>query len=339
MSVKRHENSVNRQIILVSRPKGMPSEANFALRQVLIPQPKNDEVLIRSLYISVDPYMRGRMNDASSYIEPFQLNEPLTGGVVGEVIESKNSSFQPGDIVEGYLEWAEYSVADGANVRKLDPNLAPISTALGILGMPGMTAYFGLLDIGQPKPGETVVVSGAAGAVGIAAGQIAEIKGCRVVGITGSDEKVKYLTCELGFDAAINYKNPEFAELLKKSCPNGVDIYFDNVGGDITDSVFMHLNKHARIVMCGQIAMYNRETPDIGPRHFWQLLIKSAQLTGYIITDYEARFPEGIAQMAEWIREKKIRYAEHIIDGFENTPKAFIGLFKGENIGKMLVKV
>lgn len=331
--------AVNRQIILVSRPKGMPDTNNFRLQTGTIPKPGEGEVLVRSLYLTVDPYMRGRMNDGPSYIAPFELNRPPSGGVVGTVIESKSSKFKKGDTVLGFLDWADYSVGKATELQKVDPNLAPISTSLGVLGMPGMTAYFGLLDIGKPQPGETVVISGAAGAVGSLVGQIAKIKGCRVVGIAGSDEKVDYLVKELHFDAAVNYKKPNFAESLKRSCPKGVDVYFDNVGGDITDQVFRLLNRHSRIVLCGQISMYNLDKPDIGPRNAWILLTKSALLKGFIVDEYEKQFHEGIVQIARWLKDGKIKYHESVVEGLENTPKAFLGLFKGENIGKQLVKV
>lgn len=329
----------NRKIILVSRPKGMPEQANFSLSESPVPQIKEGEVLIRSLYLTVDPYMRGRMNDRPSYIAPFQLNQPPVGGVVGKVIESKNPGFKVGDVVEGFLEWADYSVSNGKELQKVDPQLAPVSTALGVLGMPGMTAYFGLLEIGKPQKGETVVVSAAAGAVGMLVGQIAKIKGCHVVGIVGSDEKKDYLIKELGFDAAVNYKKKEFSQELQKACPKGVDVYFDNVGGDVTDAVIKLINPHARIVLCGQISMYNLEKQDVGPRNLWILLTKSATMKGFLVFEYGKRFPEGIKQMAQWIKEGKIKYRENIIQGLENTPKAFLGLFKGENIGKQLVKV
>jgi NADPH:quinone reductase len=331
--------SSNRQIIFISHPKGLPDESNFELRKVSIPKIKNEEVLVRTLYLSVDPLMRDRMNEPASYFPSFELGHPCNGGVVGKVIESNSSDFTAGDIVEGYLDWADYSVAYARNLKKIDPTVAPITTALGVLGMPGMSAYFGLLDIGQPKQGETVVVSAAAGAVGSLAGQIAKIKGCRVVGIVGSDEKKEYILKQLGFDAAINYKKPDLAAELKKACPSGVDVYFDNVGGDITDTVFPLLNYHARVVICGQISIYNRDKPDIGPRKFWMLLYKAALAKGFMVYDYLDRYPEGLQQMAKWIKEGKIKYRENIIEGLENAPRALIGLFKGENIGKQLVKV
>lgn len=330
----------NRQIILVSRPNGMPTPSNFKLCESSIPLPALGEVLIKSLYISVDPYMRGRMNDRPSYVPPFKLNQCLSGDVVGRVIESKSDKFKPDDIVLGRLDWADYSIAHGDDLQKINPNNAPIETSLGVLGMPGMTAYFGLIDIGQPKTGETVVVSGAAGAVGMLVGQIAKLKGCRVVGIVGSDAKADYLTKELGFHAAVNYNKANYVEDLKMACPKGVDVYFDNVGGDITDHVVKLINWHARIVLCGQISMYNLESPDVGPRNFRILIVKSALAKGFIVTlDYKERFPEGISQMAQWIKQGKIKYKESIMSGLENTPQAFIGLFTGENIGKQLVKV
>ncbi|MBA4493106.1 NADP-dependent oxidoreductase [Paenactinomyces guangxiensis] len=330
----------NQQILLVKRPKGMPTEEDFKMVDKPVPQPEEGAVLIRTLYLSVDPYMRGRMNDRKSYVPPYQLNEVITGGVVGEVVQSKAADLKEGDIVLGNLGWQKYSVTGSNQVRKINPDIAPVTTALGILGMPGLTAYFGLLDIGQPKAGETVVVSGAAGAVGSVVGQIAKIKGCRVVGIAGSDEKNNYLVNELGFDAAINYKTtPDIKKALADACPKGVDIYFDNVGGDISDAVISLLNHKARIPLCGQISLYNLEKPDIGPRIQPQLLITSALMKGFIVSDYADRFDEGISQLTQWVAQGQCKFRENIIEGFENTVKAFLGLFSGENIGKQLVKV
>ncbi len=330
---------VNRQIILISRPNGMPKDSDFAIREAPIPKPEDGEVLVRSLFLTVDPYMRGRMNDQLSYMPAFPLNAAPAGGVVARVIESRSANFKAGDIVLGFLQWTDYAVAKESELQKLNPKRAPITTALGILGMPGMTAYFGLLEVGKPRAGETIVVSGAAGAVGSAVGQIGKIKECRVVGIAGSDEKVNYLVGELGFDAAINYKAQDYANLLKKACPNGVDVYFDNVGGNVTDDVLQLINKNARMPICGQISMYNLDKPDIGPRNWWLLLIRTAVAQGFMVSDYQSRFEEGMRQMGQWIRDDKIKYRETIVDGLENTPKAFLGLFKGENVGKQLVKV
>ncbi len=330
----------NKQIILASRPTGMPAMDNFATVGAEVPQPKDGEVLVRTRYLSVDPYMRGRMSDRKSYVAPFAVNEVMNGGVVGEVIESRSAALRPGDIVTGQLGWQLYSVAKAGELRKVDPNLAPVTTALGVLGMPGLTAYFGLVDIGKPREGETVVVSGAAGAVGMTVCQIAKIKGCRVVGIAGNDKKNEYLEHELWADHTINYKAAgDMKEVLKNACPNGVDIYFDNVGGPVSDAVLPFINKAARVIICGQISLYNLEQPEVGPRPQPYLLVKSALMQGFIITDYAPRFAEGVKQLAQWLSEGKMKYAENIVDGFENTPRAFLGLFTGENLGKQLVRV
>ncbi|HJR07942.1 MAG TPA: NADP-dependent oxidoreductase [Pyrinomonadaceae bacterium] len=335
----------NKRITLASRPVGMPTTANFKIEDIDVPQPKEGEVLIKTLYLSVDPYMRGRMNEGRSYVQPFDVGEVIAGGVVGEVVESRSDRFQTGDIVMGMLGWQLYSVAqgDGAtaeSLRKVDPTLAPVTTALGVLGMPGLTAYFGLLDIGQPKDGDTVVVSGAAGAVGTLVCQIAKIKGCRVVGLAGSDDKNRYLTDELGVDAAINYKTAsDLRRALKDACPNGVDVYFDNVGGEISDAVLSLINREARIVICGQISLYNLEQPDTGPRVQPYLLINRALMKGFIVSDYAPRAAEGIGQLARWLADGKLKYAETIVEGFEQTPQALLGLFSGDNLGKQLVKV
>ncbi len=313
---------------------------NFAIFDAEVPQPKDGEVLVRTRYLSVDPYMRGRMSDRKSYVDPFGVNEVMNGGVVGEVIESRSDALKPGDIVTGQLPWQLYSAAGVGELRKVDPNLAPVTTALGVLGMPGLTAYFGLADIGKPREEETIVVSGAAGAVGMTVCQIAKIKGCRVVGIAGSDEKNEYLEHELWVDRTINYKTAvDMKQSLKDACPNGVDIYFDNVGGNISDAVMPFINKAARIVICGQISLYNLEQPDVGPRPQPYLLVKRALMQGFIITDYAPRFAEGVKQLGQWLGEGKMKYAENIVDGFENTPRAFLGLFSGENLGKQLVRV
>ncbi len=330
----------NREIVLAGIPKGMPSEGDFRLEETDIPKCRDGEVLIRTLYLSVDPYMRGRMSGVKTYISPFQLNNAIVGGIVGEVVETMSSDLKTGDIVEGNLGWRDYNAADSRELRKINPDLAPVSTALGVLGMPGLTAYFGLLDIGKPQQGETVVVSGAAGAVGSTVGQIAKIKGCRVVGIAGSDTKTRYLTEKFWFDAAVNYKtSPDLKKALKDACPHGVDVYFDNVGGEISDAVMPLLNYKARIALCGQISQYNSEKTDTGPRIQPYLLVKSALIKGFIIMDYADRQEEGRAQLARWIKDKKLKYTENIVEGLENAPAAFIGLFKGENLGKQLVMV
>jgi NADPH-dependent curcumin reductase CurA len=330
----------NRQILFVKRPVGMPDESCFKLITTSTPVLAAGQVLVRTRFISVDPYMRGRMNDRKSYVPPFQLNEVLNGGVVGDVVESKSDNFVKGDIVVGNLGWQDYSVAGEQEVRKIDPDLAPISTALGVLGMPGLTAYFGFLEIGRPQPKETVVVSGAAGAVGTIVGQIAKIHDCRVVGIAGSDTKNKHLTDNLGFDAAINYRTSrDLKNALELACPDGVDIYFDNVGGEISDAVLSLINNNARIPLCGQISLYNKETIPMGPRFQPQLLTHSALMRGFLVRNYADQFENGTRQLAQWLKGGRLKSVENVIQGLENTPKAFIGLFAGENLGKQLVKV
>ena len=330
---------LNREIRFASRPTGMPTFDNFKIVDADLPQLNDGEVSVRTLYISVDPYLRGRMRDVRSYVAPFEVGQVIVSGVVGEVVESRAPDFAPGDIVTGMLGWRLYNLATAPELRKVDPRVAPITTALGVLGVPGLSAYFGLLDIGKPKEGETVVVSGAAGAVGMTVCQLANIKGCRAVGIAGSDEKNQYLTAQLGVDAAINYKSPEMRQALKDACPKGVDVYFDNVGGEVSDVVMPLLNHGARIVICGQISLYNLDKPDIGPRAQPYLLVNSALMKGFIITEYGARFAEGATKLAQWLGAGKLKYAETIAEGFENTPNAFIGLFSGENLGKQIVKV
>lgn len=328
------------QIQLVSRPEGMPVKEDFLYKEIDVPQPSNGEVLVKTIYLSVDPYMRGRMSDAKSYVEPFKLNEALAGGVVGEIVESKSAHFQKGDFVVGMLPWQEYSVAKEKEVRTIDPDVAPISTYLSILGMTGLTAYFGLMDIGQPKEGETVVVSGAAGAVGSVVGQIAKIQGAHVVGIAGSDEKVSYLTDTLGFDEGINYKTTDnIYKTLKEACPNGIDVYFENVGGEIGDAALSLLNKHARIPVCGSISSYNKTDRDLGPRVQSRLIKSSALMKGFVVNDYNDRFKEGATKLGEWLSQGKLQYEETITEGLDNVTDAFLGLFQGKNIGKQLVKI
>jgi len=331
--------SVNRQFVLAARPVGMPKESDFRLVEAQIPALASGQILLQTLYLSVDPYMRGRMTGVRTYADPVNIGQVMVGGTVGKVVQSLNAQFQQGDVVSGYWGWQEYAVSDGSGLQKLDPNLAPVSTALGVLGMPGMTAYFGFLDICQPKPGETVVVSGAAGAVGSLVGQIAKIKGCRAVGIAGTDDKVAWLTTELGFDGAFNYKTTnDYVAKLKELCPQGIDCYFDNVGGPVTDAVLPVLNVKARISICGQISQYNAAKPEPGVRPYIYLLSKQCRAEGFIVRQFADRFPQGVGQMAQWMREGKLKYREHIIEGFENAPRALIGVLSGENTGKMLVR-
>jgi NADPH-dependent curcumin reductase CurA len=330
----------NRQIVLAARPQGLPKETDFRRIESDLPAPGEGQFLVKTNYLSVDPYMRGRISEAKSYAEPVALGEVMVGGTVGTVVESRHPRYKPGDVVVGYWGWQEYAVSDGKEVYPFDVSLAPMSTALGVLGMPGMTAYFGLLDIGRPKPGQTVFVSGAAGAVGSLVGQIAKIQGCRVAGSAGSRSKIDHLTKELGFDAAFNYKEvSDYAAKLQEVCPTGIDVYFDNVGGPLTDAVFTHLNVHARVVVCGQIEQYNAEEPPQGPRLLWHLIVKRARAEGFLVFDFAARYAEAQRQIAAWLREGQLQYRETIVDGLENAPRAFIGLFHGENLGKPLVRV
>jgi NADPH-dependent curcumin reductase CurA len=275
-----------------------------------------------------------------SYARSTDVGEVMIGGAVGEVMESKHAQFARGDIVEGMFGWQQYAVSDGEGVRKVDPTIAPISTALGVLGMPGLTAYFGLLEVGKPQRGETVVVPGAAGAVGSIVGQIAKIQGCRVVGIAGTDGKVRHVVEDLGFDAAFNYKTtPNYYRQLLNLCPNGIDVYFDNVGGEITDAVIRLINVRARLVICGQISQYNLEKPETGPRWLWALIVRQARAEGFLVFQFTDRYDEGLRQMAQWLREGKLKYRESVVEGIENAPRAFIGMLRGENIGKQLVKI
>jgi NADPH-dependent curcumin reductase CurA len=328
-----------RQFRLAARPVGLPKESDFNLVESPIPALQPNEVLVKTLYLSVDPYMRGRMTGVRTYADPVNIGDVMVGGAVGEIIESRSTVFQPGDFVAGYWGWQDHAVASAAWVQKLDSPLAPISTALGILGMPGMTAYFGFLDLCHPKAGETVVVSGAAGAVGSLVGQIAKIQGCRVIGIAGGDDKIAHIVADLGFDGAFNYKTTsDYVAKLKELCPSGIDCYFDNVGGVISDAVFALLNPFARVSVCGQISQYNLQHPEPGPRLLGQILVKQLKVEGFIVTRFQERWPQGIAQMARWIQEGKLRYREDIVLGFENTPRAFIDMLEGKNTGKMLVK-
>lgn len=332
--------NVNRQILLAARPEGLPKPSDFRLVEAPVPAPGDGQFLVKTRYLSVDPYMRARISEAESYAEPVPIGQVMVGGAVGTVVESRRDDFRPGDTVVGYWGWQEYALSDGQDVERFDAALAPISTALGVLGMPGMTAYFGLLEIGKPKPGETVFVSGAAGAVGSLVGQIAKIKGCRAVGSAGSQAKVDYLTGELGFDAAFNYKEvTDYAAKLQEVCPRGIDVYFDNVGGPLTDAVFTQINVGARIVVCGQIDQYNATRPPRGPRLLWHLIVKQARAEGFLVFNFADRFPEGQRQVAQWINEGKVQYCETITDGLERAPEAFIGLFHGDNTGKQLVRV
>jgi NADPH-dependent curcumin reductase CurA len=330
--------NVNRQIQLKSRPEGAPGLDNFELVERPVPEPGEGEVLMRTLYLSLDPYMRGRMSAAKSYAKPAAVGEPMVGGTVGEIVASRNPKFSVGDIVLGYGGWQEYALSSGTALRKLDPAAAPVSTALGVLGMPGMTAYVGLLEIGQPKPGETVVVAAASGAVGSVVGQIAKIKGCRAVGIAGGADKCRFVTGELGFDACVDHRAPDFARALEAACPKGIDVYFENVGGAVQQTVWPMLNDFARIPVCGLIAQYNSPTPMPGPDMF-SVLRKRLMLRGFIVSDFAAKQGDFLREAGEWVRTGRLKYREDVADGLAQAPAAFLGLLHGKNFGKMLVRV
>ena len=334
---------INRQFRLATRPVGDIKESDFEYREEPIPNPAEGEVLIRTIYLSLDPTNRLWMSDIPQYMPPVEIGQIMRGIVIGVVEESKNSNFQPGDLVSGGLGWQDYTIVKENNTLSLTrlpkPLPYPLTAFAGPLGMTGFTAYFGLLDIGQPKAGETVVISAASGAVGSVAGQIAKLKGCRVVGITGSDEKCHWLTQELGFDAAINYKTADLESALAQSCPNGIDVYFDNVGGSILDAVLMKVNLNARIPLCGLISAYNATEPVPGPYNYSQILMKRVRVQGFLILDYFPRLSEAITDIGQWINQGQIKYAVEIVEGLENAPLALLKLFDGNKKGKLLVKV
>ena len=327
-----------RQVILKRRPMGEPKETDFELVEVPVPVPAEGQVLCRTVYLSLDPYMRGRTSEGPSYAEPVPLGGVMCGATVEQVVESRSPDLAPGDFVLGYAGWREWSVTGASHLRKLDPAAAPVSYALGTLGMPGMTAYVALLDIGRPKAGETVVISAAAGAVGSTAGQIAKIKGCRVVGIVGYDAKAEFITTELGFDAAVNYKTQPVRRALKKACPDGIDVYFESVGGAVFEAVLQLINVGARIPLVGMISQYNATEWPTGPS-LLPVLVKRATIQGIIVSDHKDRQPEFLRDVGEWLREGRIKVRETVVAGLESAPRAFIGLFHGENIGKLVVKV
>ncbi len=336
--------TINRQITLASRPVGAPTAANFKLVETPVPPLADGQVLLRNLYLSLDPYMRGRMSDAASYAAPTGIGEVMGAGTVARVQTSNHPDYSTGDLVLAQGGWQEYLVSDGNGLNRLDPDMPQPSLALGVLGMPGFTAYMGLLDIGQPKSGETVVVAAASGAVGSAVGQIAKLKGCRVVGIAGGSEKCAYVRDELGFDACIDHRAADFPAQLAAACGDGIDVYFENVGGAVFDAVLPLLNPKARIPVCGLIAHYNDTALPPGPDRLGlltrTLLSKRIRMQGFIIfDDYGDRYGEFLAEMGEWVGQGRIRYREDVVDGLENAPEAFIGLLEGRNFGKLVVRI
>jgi NADPH-dependent curcumin reductase len=331
--------TLNHKFELAARPVGLPKRSDWNYKEEPVRDPADGELLVKILYISLDPAMRGWMNEGKSYVPPIAIGEVMRALALGRVVSSKNPKFAVGDHVYGVLGVQEYAVTNGTGLTKVDPALAPLPVYLGTLGMPGMTAYFGLLDIGKPQAGQTVVVSGAAGAVGMVVGQIARIKGCHVVGIAGGAEKCSYLTKDLGFDAAIDYKSENVRAALQKHCPKGVDVYFDNVGGDILDAVLTQITRGARIVICGAISQYNSTTGIKGPANYLSLLVNRASMTGMVVFDYAPRYGEAAREMAGWMAAGKLKSREDIVGGLETFPDTLLKLFKGENTGKLILKV
>jgi len=330
---------MSRRVTLAARPEGFPNESDFALDEVEVPSPQVGEVLVRARFLSVDPYQRGRMSTARSYARSLELGDVITSQTLGEVVESRDEHYREGDLVVGQLGWQEYAVARGGSLRKVHPGLDPPSLALGAVGTTGLTAYFGLLDVGRPRPGDTVVVSAAAGAVGQVVGQLARLTGCRTVGIAGGPEKCRDLLETYRYDVAIDYRNDDLGAALKEACPDGVDVYFDNVGGEITDTVLRRLALGARVVICGQISQYNLERPELAPRNLGLLIVYRARIEGFLVSDYAHRFDEAAARLARWVAAGEIRYREDVTEGLEHAPQAFMRMLRGENEGKTLVKL
>jgi NADPH-dependent curcumin reductase len=333
---------VAKRVVLVSRPVGEPKLSDFRIEDAAVPTPGEGEVLLRTIWLSLDPYMRGRMSEGPSYVAPVPIGGVMEGGTVSEVVASKNPGFAKGDIVLSRAGWQSYMVSDGKGLSKIDPKVGPISTAVGVLGMPGMTAYTGLLDIGKPQAGETVVVAAASGAVGSAVGQIAKIKGARAVGIAGGKDKCDYVKRELGFDECVDHRDPNLASRLKEACPKGIDVYFENVGGAVFEAVFPLFNAFARIPVCGLIAQYNdteASVPKWASSLMRNVLTKRLTIRGFIVSDFAARQPDFLRDMSQWVREGKVKYREFVTEGLDSAPAAFIGLLKGANFGKQLVRV
>jgi NADPH-dependent curcumin reductase len=328
----------NTQVLLASRPTGWVKESDFRIVEATVPSPKDGQVLLRNRFLSLDPYMRGRMNDARSYAAKVEIGEVMTGETVGEVIESNNPKFAKGEIVAGRVGWQRFALSDGSELRKVDPTVQPLSAHLGVVGMPGVTAWVGLLDIGQPKPGDTVVVSAASGAVGSVVGQLAKLARCRVVGIAGGKEKCDYVVKELGFDACIDHRGDDLKRALAEATPNGIDIYFENVGGPILDLVLARCNPFARIPLCGMVSQYNATEP-YGVKSLMMAVGMRIKLQGFIVSDHMNRWPEALQRLGRYLREGKIKYRETVTEGLENAPRAFIGLLKGENFGKQVVRI
>lgn len=331
---------MSKVILLHKRPVGKPTAQDFEFIDEETPKAAEGQVLLKTLYVSVDPYLRGRMKDVESYVEPFALNEPIQSFIIAEIVESKHPGFTVGEFVTGHLDWKELQVSGGEGLSKVDEKAADLSAYLGVLGMTGLTAYVGLTEIGRPKAGETLLVSGAAGAVGSVVGQVGKLLGCTVIGIAGTDDKIASLKSTFGFDEGINYKTtPDMASAIGKAAPQGVDIYFDNVGGDISDAAFEHINKFGRVPLCGTIATYNDTDTNTGPRLQWRMIQKRILMQGFLLNDFPEKFEAASTQLTQWVKEGKLIYSETIVHGFDQIPQAFIDLFDGKNEGKMIVKI
>jgi NADPH-dependent curcumin reductase CurA len=330
--------ATNTQVLLVSRPTGWVEESNFKIVETPTAKPGPNELLVKNHWLSLDPYMRGRMSDAKSYAQPVQIGQVMVGGTVGEVVESNNPKFKPGDFVVGSLGWQTHAVTNGDGLMKVDPKLIPLSAYLGVAGMPGATAWVGLFEHCHPRAGETVVVSAASGAVGSVVGQLAKLAGCRAVGIAGGKTKCDYTVKELGFDACVDYKTGDLNESLKSAVPEGIDCYFENVGGEVMEAVFRRLNPYSRIALCGLISEYNLAEPH-GMKMTRALLVNRVKLQGFIVSDRQDLFIKAVTQLAKWVAQGKIKYHETVAEGLTNAPKAFIGMLKGANLGKQLVKL
>ncbi|MBT0607094.1 NADP-dependent oxidoreductase [Aequorivita echinoideorum] len=331
---------MNQEILLKKRPTGKPSLKDFEFADIEKPKPKDGEILLRTKFVSVDPYLRGRMRDEESYIPPFKVGEPIESGIIAEVVESNNKNFKKGEFVNGMLQWKKFQTSNGNGLNKVDNEKAPLKAYLGVLGLTGMTAYLGLKKIGKIQKGETLLVSGAAGAVGSIVGQIGKIKGCKVVGVAGTDEKIERITEKFGFDEGINYKTTkDMKKAIEKACPDGVDVYFDNVGGEMLDAALPNMNRYGRIINCGAISLYNETETQTGPRVEQYLIKNSLTMQGFIVRDYVKDFGPAQKRLAQWMEEDKLNYLETTVEGFENIPKAFLDLFEGKNKGKMIVVV
>ena len=335
------EQYVNRRVTLTARPVGYPKESDFGLVEEPVPELRDGQALVKILWLSLDPYERGRMNPAASqtYAASVPIGGTMVGGAVGRVVSSRRDDLSAGEYVEGPLGWQSYAVSEGHNLRRVDPDAAPLSTALGVLGMPGLTAYFGLFEVGRPEPGDTVVVSAASGAVGAVVGQLAKLAGCRVVGIAGTRQKLDYIVDELGFDAGVGYRDATFLDDLAAACPEGVDVYFDNVGGDVTDAVIDLMADRGRVALCGQISQYNLAEPEMGPRNLRSLVGKQVRIEGFLVFRFAGRAEVARRKLTRWVSEGKLKYREDVVEGLNNAPKALIGMMHGTNFGKLLVRV